>query len=55
MTADDLRCLLKKECMSQRELARLLEIDSRLVRHWCAGSRPITKVYEYAIRYVMTL
>lgn len=35
--ADRLRTLLRLGGLSQREAARLVEVDDRTMRHWCAG------------------
>lgn len=38
---NQLRSLLKDAAMSQREFAREIDLDHRLVRHYCAGNYPI--------------
>lgn len=43
-TSDDLRALLARTGLSQREAARQLEIKEREFRRMCAGKRPIPAV-----------
>jgi plasmid maintenance system antidote protein VapI len=43
-TPDDLRALLSRTGLSQREAARRLEISEREFRRMCAGTRPIPNV-----------
>jgi len=45
--ADQLRALLKRAGLSQRAAARLLDVDERTVRQWCAGQgKPPTSVFR---------
>lgn len=45
--ADRLRAVLKRAGLSQRAAARMLEIDERTVRQWCAGQgAPSESVYR---------
>jgi hypothetical protein len=49
VTSDDLRKYLKDTGVSQRELARLLDLNERTIRYYCAGE-PIPVVVQYAVR-----
>jgi predicted transcriptional regulator len=53
MTGQDLRKMLERVGMSQRRLARDLEMGDREIRRWCAGDVPLRRVHEYAIRYLL--
>ncbi len=47
MTAADFRATLSTLGLTQRGLARLLGVDERTVRKWCAGDRsPPTLVHR---------
>jgi transcriptional regulator with XRE-family HTH domain len=52
MTTNQLRALLKAAGLSQRGAAKLLEIDERTMRRYCAGSQAVPKRVEYALMYV---
>lgn len=41
MTPDEFRALLAALGLSQLRAARLLGIQGRTIRHWCAGDRDI--------------
>lgn len=47
--ADRLREQLARLGLSQRGLARLLELDERIVRRWCAGEGPVPKLVWLAL------
>lgn len=47
--ADRLRLELARLGLSQRGLARTLELDDRLVRRWCSGREPVPKVVWFAV------
>jgi len=45
--ADRLRALLQRAGLSQRAAARLLKVEERLLRHWCAGEgKPPESVFR---------
>lgn len=48
--ADRLRAELERLGLSQRGLARELDLDERTVRRWCAGDSPVPRVVWLAIR-----
>ncbi len=47
--ADRLRAELTRLGLSQRALARELEIDGRVVRRWCAGQLAVPQIVWLAI------
>ncbi|MDP2322589.1 MAG: helix-turn-helix domain-containing protein [Gammaproteobacteria bacterium] len=52
MTPTQLRAALTKAGLSQRGAARLLGIDERTMRRYCAGDLPVPRVVELALREV---
>lgn len=50
MTPTQLRKLLEKLSLSQRAAARYLEIDERTMRYYAAGTYPVPKVVELALK-----
>jgi transcriptional regulator with XRE-family HTH domain len=54
MTGTELRALLRQHDISQRELARQLEMDQRTIRYYCAG-KPMPRVVQLAIAHVLGL
>lgn len=53
VTGQELRKMLERVGMSQRRLARELDMGDREVRRWCGEEVPLRKVHEYAIRYLL--
>jgi len=51
MTPAQLRTLLDRAGLSQRSAARLLCIDERTMRRYCAGEYPVPVAVEYALRW----
>jgi transcriptional regulator with XRE-family HTH domain len=47
--ADRLRAMLERLRLSQRGLARALDLDERLVRRWCAGQQPVPVIVWLAL------
>jgi DNA-binding transcriptional regulator YiaG len=47
--ADRLRDTLARLQLSQRGLARALDLDERIVRRWCAGQDRVPRVVWLAI------
>ena len=52
MPPDDLRALLARLGLSQMGLARLLAVNPRTVRGWCAGTRPPPEIVR---RFLLVL
>lgn len=52
MTGRGLKRMLKRAGLSQRGLAKELEINERTMRRYVSGEQPIPKVVEYAILHV---
>jgi transcriptional regulator with XRE-family HTH domain len=52
LTAKALRKYLEAHQLSQRELAELLDVAERTVRRWIAGSIPVPRAIDYALRYL---
>ena len=50
MTPTEFRDLLASLGWSQRVAAYNLGVPYRLLRHWCAGSRPIPTIAALALR-----
>jgi len=53
MTPNELRRQLEAMKISQRQLARNLNLTERTVRHYCAGSYSIPRPVILAVRYLM--
>lgn len=49
MTATQLQRLLDKAGLSQRGVAKTLEIHERTMRKYCSGDAPIPKTVEIAV------
>jgi plasmid maintenance system antidote protein VapI len=54
-TPEELRELLAKTKLSQREAARRLEISQREFRRMCAGSRPIPSAVMLALQLLASI
>lgn len=52
MTPQDLRDMLSRLGLSQAGAAKALGITTRAVEHWIAGTRPIPRMAELALRYL---
>jgi hypothetical protein len=52
MTGRGLKRMLKHAGLSQRGLAKELQINERTMRRYVSGEQPIPKVVEYAILHV---
>ena len=50
--ADKIRDAITRLGTTQRGLARLLEVDERTVRRWCAGDVPVPAVVWLAIAHL---
>lgn len=55
MTPDQLRDLLARHSVSQRELARRLKCNPSTVFRWCKGDRQVDPIAEIAIHAVLGL
>jgi plasmid maintenance system antidote protein VapI len=53
--AERLRAKLAEAGLSQRGAARLLEIDERTMRRYCAGEYPVPKVVWLALERLADL
>ena len=51
MTHTELRTLLVKNGISQREMARLIGIDERTMRRYCLAEYEIPSYIAYAIQW----
>jgi transcriptional regulator with XRE-family HTH domain len=52
MTGAGLKRMLDRAGLSQRGLAKELQINERTMRRYCSGEQPIPKTVEYAILWV---
>lgn len=52
MSADDFRTRLEALGLTQTGLAKVLDIDPRSVRRYCAGSQRVTTLVAWALRGV---
>lgn len=50
MTPDEFRAWLERHGMSQRELARRLDVSRNTVAYYLSGRWPIPKVFEMALK-----
>jgi DNA-binding CsgD family transcriptional regulator len=55
ITAKELKKLLKRGAtgISQREMARLIDIDERTMRRYVAGDLPIPRVVQLAVSCIV--
>lgn len=53
--ADRIRELINRTGLSQRGVARELEVDDRTLRYWCSGEKPIPKMAFLALERLVQL
>lgn len=53
MTPDELRDALAALKLSQLGAAKLLDVDTRTMRRWATGDKPIPKAVEMVLRLLI--
>jgi transposase-like protein len=53
--ADRARELILRTGLSQRAVARELEVDDRTLRYWCSGAKPVPRIAILALERLVEL